>query len=270
MPIPLEDQFIDIIAKAQRGLKLADSELLQKTGLNPEALAQLRNGEVHQESIRKLAAALGLHPGALMGLAENQWRPEPVRMNGVMQFNTPFDDMTVNSYLVWDETSKSAAAFDTGTDCTELLEFAQEQQLKIEQILLTHTHGDHVFELDRLKEKTGAQAFVNELEPISGANTFSAGAAFRIGKLQVETRHTWGHSRGGTTFVVHGLERPVAVVGDALFAGSMGGGMISYEEALRTNREQLFTLPPETLVCPGHGPMTTIGEELRHNPFFAR
>jgi glyoxylase-like metal-dependent hydrolase (beta-lactamase superfamily II) len=60
----------------------------------------------------------------------------------------------------------------------------------------------------------------------------------------------------------------VAVVGDALFAGSMGGGMVSYEEALRTNRAGIFTLADETIVGPGHGPLTTVGEEKLHNPFF--
>jgi len=59
------------------------------------------------------------------------------------------------------------------------------------------------------------------------------------------------------------------VVGDALFAGSMGGGNISYTDALATNRAEILTLPEETVICPGHGPMTTVGEEKRHNPFFA-
>jgi glyoxylase-like metal-dependent hydrolase (beta-lactamase superfamily II) len=53
-----------------------------------------------------------------------------------------------------------------------------------------------------------------------------------------------------------------------MFAGSMGGGMISWADALRTNREKIFTLPDETLLCPGHGPLTTVGEEKRHNPFY--
>ena len=68
--------------------------------------------------------------------------------------------------------------------------------------------------------------------------------------------------------MVEGLRRGVAVVGDALFAGSMGGGMVSYEEALRTNRAGIFTLGDEVIVCPGHGPLTTVGEERLHNPFF--
>jgi glyoxylase-like metal-dependent hydrolase (beta-lactamase superfamily II) len=68
--------------------------------------------------------------------------------------------------------------------------------------------------------------------------------------------------------VIEGLERPVAIAGDALFAQSMGGGMISYQDALATNRSELFTLADQTVICPGHGPMTSVGEEKAHNPFY--
>jgi glyoxylase-like metal-dependent hydrolase (beta-lactamase superfamily II) len=61
---------------------------------------------------------------------------------------------------------------------------------------------------------------------------------------------------------------PVAIVGDAIFAGSMGGGMVSYEDALRTNRDKIMTLPDKTILCPGHGPITSVGEEKKYNPFF--
>jgi len=60
----------------------------------------------------------------------------------------------------------------------------------------------------------------------------------------------------------------VAVVGDALFAGSMGRGFQSWELAKQKIREQIFTLPPATLICPGHGPLTTVAEEEAHNAFF--
>jgi glyoxylase-like metal-dependent hydrolase (beta-lactamase superfamily II) len=89
-----------------------------------------------------------------------------------------------------------------------------------------------------------------------------------VGGLQIEARQTSGHAAGGITYVVTGLAHPVAVVGDALFAGSMGGGMVSFPEALSTNRKQIFTLPDDTVVCAGHGPLTTVGEEKRHNPFY--
>ncbi|MEJ7703226.1 MAG: MBL fold metallo-hydrolase [Geodermatophilaceae bacterium] len=82
-------------------------------------------------------------------------------------------------------------------------------------------------------------------------------------------RLTAGHSAGGITYVINGLARPVAIVGDSLFAGSMGGGAVSYSDAVRNNVEKILTLPDETIVCPGHGPLTTVGKEKRENPFFA-
>ena len=68
--------------------------------------------------------------------------------------------------------------------------------------------------------------------------------------------------------MVEGLAQSLGIVGDAIFAGSMGGGMVSYQDALRTNREQILTLSDETILCPGHGPLTSVGEEKAHNPFF--
>src|SRR5204862_1093740 len=114
----------------------------------------------------------------------------------------------------------------------------------------------------------GAAAFVCKLEAIDGAQTFEAGKRFSVGALQIETRQTKGHSPGGITFVVSGLPNPIAVVGDAMFAASMGGGAVSYADALKTNRENILPLPDDTILCPGHGPLTTVGEEKVHNPFF--
>ena len=69
--------------------------------------------------------------------------------------------------------------------------------------------------------------------------------------------------------MIGGLAQPVAVVGDALFAGSMGGPNTSYGDCLRTNREEILSLPSETILCPGHGPLTKVALELKNNPFFA-
>ena len=94
------------------------------------------------------------------------------------------------------------------------------------------------------------------------------GATFHLGKLRVETRRTSGHAVGGTTFVVTGLERALAFIGDALFSGSMGGApRRAWDEALNGLRQQILTLPEETILCPGHGPLTTVAEEKIHNPF---
>jgi hydroxyacylglutathione hydrolase len=177
--------------------------------------------------------------------------------------------MAVNAYLVWDPASRAAAVFDTGADCTEIVRFANQEKLSVKLILLTHAHSDHVADLPRLREETGGQVFAPARESVPGAETIDEGKRFRLGKLEIDTRLTWGHSRGGMTYVVTGLGRPIAIVGDSLFAGSMGGGNVSYDDALRNNLEKILTLPDETIICPGHGPMTTVGEEKIHNPFFA-
>jgi glyoxylase-like metal-dependent hydrolase (beta-lactamase superfamily II) len=270
MTIPLEDNFADIIGKAQRGLGLSDSVLASRAGLSTEAVQRLRAGHFDAAAARLVAPALGLNGRALEEIGRNAYAPAEIGpFDGLAQFNTPFDDMTVNAYLVWDPVAKDAAAFDTGGDCSGILERVQSLGLTLRSIFLTHTHGDHIFDLDRLRQKSGAPVYVSSREPLDGAESIDAGREFSVGSLRIGSRLTWGHSRGGITWVINGLRRPVAVVGDALFAGSMGGGMASYQDALRTNREEIFSLPDETIVCPGHGPMTTVGEEREHNPFFA-
>ena len=83
------------------------------------------------------------------------------------------------------------------------------------------------------------------------------------------TRRPRRWSKPATTELSTPPDIATAVVGDSLFAGSMGGGNVSYEDALRNNREKILTLPDETIVCPGHGPLTTVGKEKRENAFFA-
>jgi glyoxylase-like metal-dependent hydrolase (beta-lactamase superfamily II) len=270
MSIPLEDTVADIVGKAQRGLILSDSIVASRTGLPVEAVARLRTSHFDPAAARLAAPVLGLNAQALVDLGQGAYRPAEIgAFDGLAQFNTPFDDMTVNAYLVWDPASKDAAAFDTGSDCTPIIKHLESLGLTLRYIFLTHTHGDHVFDFDRLQRHTGAPAIVSNREPFHGAESIEAGREFSVGSLRIGTRLTWGHSRGGMTGVVSGLRRPVAVVGDAIFAGSMGGGMVSYADALRTNREEILPLPDDTIICPGHGPMTTVGEEKRHNPFFA-
>ncbi len=269
MKIPLEDTYADILSKARRGRGIDLETLAAGAGLSNGAANGVLGGAYDETGARSMAGVLGLCPERLARIARSEYQPEEiVLLDGFSQFNTPFDDMTVNSYLVWDPATRKAAAFDTGSDCTGMLAAIAEHQLSVEAILLTHSHGDHVLELDRLKEKTGAPAWIGEKEPLEGAESFAAGKTFQIGGLRVETRSTWGHSAGGVTYVVGGLSRTIAVVGDAIFAGSMGGGAVSYEAALTTNRENILTLPDETVICPGHGPLTTVGEQKRVNPFF--
>jgi len=267
--IPLEDNVADIVGKAQRGLRVSDTELAEKARVSSQKIRKLREGDFDELALLRVAPVLGLAGRALCELAKNEWHPKKIDERGVAQFNTRYHGMAVNAYLVWDPAARVAGAFDTGADCTEIVRFANQEKLSVKLILLTHAHSDHVADLPRLREETGGQVFAPARESVPGAEPIEEGKRFRLGKLEIDTRLTWGHSRGGITYVVTGLGRPIAIVGDSLFAGSMGGGNASYDDALRNNLEKILTLPDETIICPGHGPMTTVGEEKIHNPFFA-
>ena len=268
--ISLEDNASDIIGKAQRGLGISDSELAKKAGISSQTISKLRDGDFEESALLRVAPILGLNGVALRELANDEWHPKKIEgFDGLQQFNTDYHGMAVNAYLVWDPATRVAAAFDTGGDCSEMVRFAKHHKLDVELILLTHAHPDHVADLPSLREGTGADVFTPSRESVPGAEPIDEGKQFRLGNLQMDTCLTWGHSPGGMTYVVTGLARPIAIVGDSLFAGSMGGGNVSYGDALRNNLEKILTLPDETIICPGHGPMTTVDEEKRHNPFFA-
>ncbi len=269
MKIPLEDNHNDILGKARRGLKFSDIELAQRAGVTAAEVRAACDGKADEAGIRRLAHPLGLGADALAASARKAWYPrDPGPIHGLACFNTPYEDITVNAYLVYDPATREAVAFDTGADCGGMLEFSNAHQLRIALILLTHIHADNILDLAQLKKITAAPVRVSAREPMSGTEPFPEGQVFQVGRLTLEARRTSGHARGGTTYVVAGLKKRLAVVGDAIFAGSMGGGVVDYLEALRTNRKNILTLPDDTVLCPGHGPLTTVGEEKNHNPFF--
>lgn len=268
--IPLEDNVGDIIGKAQRGLGISDSELAEKARIDSQTIRKLRDGDSDEAAILSVAPILGLSGSALCDLARGEWHPTKIEaIDGLEQFNSDYHEMAVNAYLVWDLASHAAAAFDTGADSREMVRFANRHKLNVQLILLTHAHPDHVADLPSLREETGGDVFAPTREAVPGAELIEEGKRFQLGNLKIDTRLTWGHSPGGMTYVVTGLAHPIAVVGDSLFAGSMGGGNASYQDALRNNLEKILTLSDDTIICPGHGPITTVGEEKVHNPFFA-
>jgi hydroxyacylglutathione hydrolase len=267
MKIQLEDLFEDITGKAQRGLKLSDQEVVAKSGLESATLNRLRTGSGTRAEVDALASALELKPEPLWESFKRSWEPAPIDVDGLEQVNTDMLGFTVNTYLVWDPSSRTCALFDAGIEPATLFGIRDRRNLKVESIFITHTHEDHVAALKEIAAKTSARVFGPSLESVSGATSVQEGNRFAIGDLKVEARLTNGHSPGGISYVIEGLSVPVAVVGDSLFAGSMGGAPNAYPLALTNNREKLMTLQANTVICPGHGPMTTVGEERRHNPF---
>lgn len=268
--LPLEDNYTDVIGKAQRGLAIDDTALAGLSGVPVDALKRLKSGEANDAALRTIAPHLGLDGAALVVLARKQWYPEIPRFSdGFAMFTTPYEDMTVNSYLAWDPASLDAAAVDTGATCDGLLGVARDFGLTIRMILLTHSHEDHIADLAHLREETDAPTYLSSRGSHPGVIPANEGFELKLGSLRIRTLHTYGHADDGSTFVVNGLAHPLAFVGDSLFASSMGGSMTHYRDAFRNNVEKIFTLPDNTVIASGHGPLTTVGQERKHNPFFA-
>lgn len=273
MQISIEDFYEDIIDKAQSGLGLNDVEVVNRAEISQNELDAAKSGEFQEQVARALAPILNLDANSLVEAGLKAWYPDPIEIDGLLAFNTPFPvpgyaEMTVNAYLAWDKGTKKSVIFDTGGDATKLLQSVQELDLSVALILLTHTHGDHIADLERVvRECENPPIRVHKNEAARGAEGIKEGAKFSVGSLKIEALLTHGHSPGGTTYIISGLERPIAIVGDSLFANSMGGASGYHQQALGNNRDKILSLPDNTVICPGHGPMTTVAEEKAHNPF---
>lgn len=271
--IPIEDNFNDVISKAQRGLKITDEDLAHRAEVSVTDLAAVKAGKPLIPVIRRVARHLRLGPNALEELAGKTWYPtQPNFPRGFAMFNTAYEDMTVNSYLAWDPRLRQAAAFDTGANCQAMLDTLHAEQLELTHIFITHAHEDHIADLARLAAETKAVVWISETEPFDfpGLQRFKENAYFHLGELAIKTLLTWGHSPGMTTFYLTGLSWPLAICGDAIFSCSMGGSPTHFADQFRNNQEKLLTLPKDTVIAPGHGPLTTLAQEKHHNPFFAR
>jgi len=272
--IPLEDNFDDVINKVQRGLQVSDEQLAQRAEVSLEDLRAVKNGATKFAVIRRVARHLRLSPNALEAHARQDWYPQiPVFPRGFAMFNTPFNDMAVNAYLVWDPKSRDAVAIDTGASVENMLSIIESDRLRLRYILITHNHADHIVDLATLAgAHPDAEIWSHRDEPVDHprAQSFTEGAHFHVGALAIKTLLTAGHSPGQTTFFIKGLSWPLAVIGDSLFASSIGGSPSHYLEQLNNDRRKLFTLPKDTVLAPGHGPMTTLAQEKQHNPVFAQ
>ncbi|MGI6611633.1 MAG: MBL fold metallo-hydrolase [Limnochordia bacterium] len=194
-----------------------------------------------------------------------------------------------NCYLVIDDRSQNAVVVDPGDTCATLE--AALGEVTLTDILLTHTHFDHIGGVNRLVELTGARVWAHRLEadwlgdptrnlsaameeytPLvrvprpsvvlcGGEETHLVGQSLRVA-------HAPGHTPGHVIYVLG----DIAFVGDVIFRGSVGrtdfpGG--DSQTLLESIESQVLTLPAQTRLLPGHGPTTTVGNERQHNPFVA-
>ncbi len=276
MSIRIEDNFEDVLMKAATGLGLGKQALAEDSGLTHDEVDALLDGNLNEAHLRAVAPKLNLAVDALVEMAQQNWQPEAIDLDGLFCDNTPFpvpgyEEMTVNSYLVWNPTQTDAIAFDTGANVDATLKQLKEQGLTLKTLFITHTHADHIAAIDALKQSyPRLSIFAPALEPFHGASSVNHADTFEFAGLQIEARLTNGHSSGGTSYLIKGLSQTAAIVGDSLFCLSQGGtkSEAAYSQALSNNREQLLSLHDCTILCPGHGPCTTVAEEKAHNPFF--
>lgn len=198
----------------------------------------------------------------------------------------PVGPLQANAYLAICEETGRCALVDPGAEPARLLAAAAGEGARIESILLTHAHIDHVGGVAAAARATGAPIYLHpadaplyvaapeqalafgvEIElPPQPDHELQDGQILQVGAAQLEVRHTPGHSPGHVCLIGDGF----ALVGDCVFAGSIGrtdlpGG--DYRKLLEAIQEKLLTLPDDTVLHPGHGPATTVGRERLANPF---
>jgi glyoxylase-like metal-dependent hydrolase (beta-lactamase superfamily II) len=202
----------------------------------------------------------------------------------------PVGPLQCNCSIIGDETTREAMVIDPGDDIEDILAIVAQHKLTVKQIVITHAHIDHVGGAMKLRARTGAPILLNQNdfallkmldiqatwlgmtapEKVAIAASIADGDTLRTGSLTANVLHTPGHTEGSVC--LYFPSEKLLLAGDTLFAGGIGrtdlpGG--SYEKIMRSLRDSLLTLPDDTVVIPGHGPRTTIGEEREGNPFLA-
>jgi len=270
----LEDHLGDIIRKARGMNNVTAAAAARAAGLSEIELAALEDsGQFSKRpDFAALAQALGLSGVKLEGVA-NGWLPQVKDLSQWSEFRmftSAGDGMTVNCYLLWDAVTHEAALFDTGFDAAVILNTLGAERIQLVHIFITHSHYDHVHALGAIRD-VHPQVKIHSSSKKAPAQRNLPGEVISVGNLRVTHRETPGHAEDGVTYVIAGWPKhapEIAIVGDAIFAASMGRGNDSWELARQKVREGILTLPPETLLCSGHGPLTTVAEEHGNNPFF--
>jgi len=275
LQIPLEDELGDVLEKAMSCAGLSAEALSERSGV---PLSDIRDAvdyrpELGPAECGRLAAALGLNEVGLCALASGKYPlPDceglPFRL---WPLRVAHGIGVVNAYIVGGE-GGSGLLFDTGPGAGAL-EAAWPPSIRtIEAVFITHVEPEHAGGLARAMEQLGvSKAFTPSGAEVAPARPMGEGETFTSGELTVTAFRTPGHCAMHNCYHVRSNTVPSArsllVSGDLVFAGSAGGPYHCQRQLRAHLRRVLAAVPPDTVVAPGHGPMTTAGNELRYNPF---
>jgi hydroxyacylglutathione hydrolase len=211
-----------------------------------------------------------------------------VKMNRMIHKILPVGPLQCNCSIIGDETTHEAMVIDPGDDIEDVLAVIRQNKLDVKQIVITHAHIDHVGGAMKLRALTGAPILLNQNDyallkminvqaswlgmaspgEVAIEASIADGESLQAGSLAANVMHTPGHTEGSVC--LYFPAEKLLIAGDTLFARSIGrtdlpGG--SYEKIMRSLHDRVMTLPDDTVVIPGHGRRTTIGEEREENPF---
>jgi glyoxylase-like metal-dependent hydrolase (beta-lactamase superfamily II) len=271
----LEDHAGDVIRKARAMTNVPTAAAAKAAGLTEAELAALEESGkvVKRPHFAGLGSLIGLNPGKLEKLTEG-WVPSPKDLSAwreLHQLSTTERGNQVHCYLVWDEVTREAAAFDAGWEAGPILELVAKNKLQLKHLFITHTHPDHIGGMEKIRDVFPKIFLHTDSKNVPPQHKNRRNDCVHLGSLRITNRETPGHAEDGVTYLVGNWSEDaphVAIVGDAIFAGSMGGAPEHGALAKQKVREQILSLPPDTLICPGHGPLTSVAEEKAHNPFF--
>lgn len=275
-PLPLEDELGDVLEKA-----------LRHSGLTVEAVAEHARvpaskvcdaidyrSDLTCDELRRIAAALKLNEVGLCALGTGRY-PKPE--TGALPFcvwplQMPHGIGVANAYLVGECGSSRAILFDTGAGIGALEAVWPKPVRELDAVFLTHVEAEHVGGLCEVVSRFHAPAaFIPVGADAPCGEPLGECATRRFGALEVKAFATPGHSAAHSCYLVHMPSMPAGgtllISGDLVFAGSVGGAYFSHEQLRTSLRRMLAAVPPHTVIAPGHGPMTTVENELRYNPF---
>ena len=274
----LEDDFSDIIKKARSGQQRSLTDVARVSGLPESEIAGLERGQAprHPEQVTALAQALGLRPEPLQQIAGGSWAPRGMAaLNGLDIVLGSIGGYEVKGYLL--HNADEAVMIDMGYNPTAMLELIRRRGLQLKAVCLTHGHADHSDGLKELLTAWPVPVYLGPADldlltwtpPGDVLRAPKDGQTIHAGALTVSFMTTPGHTPGGICYRVSQAEQPLCFVGDTLFAGSIGRSNPAnlYETHLDSVRDRVLKLDRDTLLFPGHGPATTVAQELVHNPF---
>lgn len=277
--IPFEDTYLDILKKASIGHGLGEKKIAEISQLPIAKINDFFNGTYCESTLKTIAQILNLDFPSLKNHANDASHPPKIHLDGLHTYQSSFtyrpnETLSVNHYLIEDESSKTAYLFDTGTDATDTLEYLKNKSLTLSAIFITHQHKDHIWALNQFTDQH-PNAQIHAAQPSIDSdysfNLIESEKPLRYGSFQIEAYKTPGHTEDGMSFKITGLAHTVMCVGDALFAHSQGGiySRKDYQKALTINRSSILSQADDTILAPGHGPLTTVAHEKQNNPFYA-